>query len=146
MPPHWHGCYGCRSLADAGLQLAAYAGEGAAVQGEMRVDPAFEGGPGVIHGGILGSVFDEMMGFGAKMLGLEVVTAHLEVDYARPIPLHSTLQVRAEVQGVLRRKVYVEARARLAGEEKPVGTARALFITIDHAEHFRDLEGNSTRL
>ncbi|GAA4806432.1 PaaI family thioesterase [Tomitella cavernea] len=146
IPEHWHGCFGCRGTGDGGLGLDVSAGAGAEVTGRIVVDPAFEGGPGVIHGGVLSSVFDEVMGFSARLLAVEVVTAHLEVDYASPVPVGSNLTVRARVDGVLGRKLYASAEVYVDGAETPAGSSRALFITIDHAEHFRDLLGNSTRV
>ncbi len=146
IPAHWHGCFGCRGTGDGGLGLDVRAGEGAEVTGEIVVDPAFEGGPGVIHGGVLSSVFDEVMGFSAKLLALEVVTAHLEVDFRSPVPVRSALTVRARVDGVLGRKLYASAEVYVNGAAAPAGSARALFITIDQAVHFRDLVGNSTRI
>jgi len=124
----------------------AVAGEGPAVIGEMHVAPMFEGGPGVIHGGVLSTAVDEIMGFAAKLIGVEVVTAHLEVDFARPVPVGSTLTLRARIEAVLRTKVYASAEVHVDGADEPAGTARALFIEIDHTTHFRDLAGNSTRL
>lgn len=146
VPEHWHGCFGCRPPSEGGLGLVARVDEGPAVTGRMTVSSDFEGGPGVIHGGILSTAFDEVMGFAAKLLSISVVTAHLETDFARPITLGSTLTVHARVDGVLRRKVYISAAARLDGAAEPVGTARGLFIRIDEADHFRELAGNSDRI
>lgn len=146
IPVHWHGCFGCRPASAEGMGLVAVAGGGLAVIGEMTVAPMFEGGPGVIHGGVLSSAVDEVMGFAAKLIGLEVVTAHLEVDFARPVPVGSTLTLHARIDAVLRKKVYASAEVHVDGAEEPAGTARALFIEIDHKTHFRDLAGNSTRL
>ena len=44
-------------------------------------------------------------------LGSPVVTGHLEIDFARPIPLGSVLEFRARIDGVVRRKVYTSAEA-----------------------------------
>ncbi len=38
----------------------------------------------VIHGGILATILDDMMGPPARHLKVKVVTAHLEVDYRTP--------------------------------------------------------------
>ena len=100
-----------------------------------------EGGPGLIHGGILSAAFDEVMGTTALLIGVPVVTGHLEIDYARPIPIDSSLRFTADVLGRQRRKVYLSAAAHIVGDagELPVGpvaTSRALFIGIDPREHF----------
>ena len=73
-------------------------------------------------------------------LGSPVVTGHLEIDFARPIPLGSVLEFRARIDGVVRRKVYTSAEAVIvegptADPDTVVGTSRGLFLTIT-SEHF----------
>ena len=42
-----------------------------------------------------------------------VVTGHLQIDFAAPIPLGSVLELRARIDGTVRRKVYTSAEARI---------------------------------
>lgn len=131
-------CFGCGKDAPAGLHLTAVAGEGVDITARMQVEPRFEGGPGVIHGGILSSAFDEAMGLAQWMVGAIAVTAHLEIDFAKPIPIGSELRIEAECIGEVRRKLYTRAVAYLGDDSEPVGAAHALFIKIKPLEHYRD--------
>jgi predicted thioesterase len=64
------------------------------------------------------------------------VTARLETDFRAPVPVGATLWLRARLDGVLGRKYFVSAEARLDAEDGPrVGTARALFVQVG-LEHF----------
>ncbi|WP_244945764.1 PaaI family thioesterase [Gordonia zhaorongruii] len=135
---HHSMCFGCGADAPVGLRLDVLAGEGLTVTAEMEVVDWMQGGPGVIHGGVLSAAFDEVMGTSPLLIGAPVVTAHLEVDYAKPIPLGSTLHFSTRILGRQRRKVYIEARAHLGDPEQPVAGAHALFIVIDVKEHFAD--------
>ncbi|MGB3698963.1 MAG: PaaI family thioesterase [Gordonia sp. (in: high G+C Gram-positive bacteria)] len=135
---HHNTCFGCGPDAPVGLRLAVIAGEGVTVNASLDVVDWMQGGPGVIHGGVLSAAFDEVMGTSPLMAGKAVVTGHLEIDFAAPIPLGSTLHFTGEVLGGVRRKVYTRAVAHLGDPERPVAAAHALFITIDVEQHFAD--------
>ncbi|WP_229704977.1 PaaI family thioesterase [Williamsia phyllosphaerae] len=147
MPSHNRMCFGCGPDAPNGLHLDARAGEGMAITGQMVVEPHFEGGPGMIHGGILSSAFDEIMGMNVMLMGVTAVTAVLNIDFAKPIQLGSRLRFDTEILGTQRRKVYVRAVAHLiaddgrAGDE--VGGAHGLFIVVDPRVHFRESRAKS---
>ena len=64
----------------------------------------FEGGPGLVHGGILSTVLDEMMGYATVTHNLWCVTANLEVNYRSPCPVEEELfsgdEVHVESSGL----------------------------------------------
>ncbi|MFD4180599.1 PaaI family thioesterase [Rhodococcus sp. NPDC058514] len=139
LPQHWSKCFGCGDDQPAGMAMTFTALEGLEVSGRLTVANRYQGGPGVIHGGILSVAFDEVQGMACMVLGGPVVTGHLEIDFARPIPLGSVLEFRARIDGMIRRKVYTSAEARIvegptAGDDV-VATSRGLFLTIK-PEHF----------
>lgn len=133
---HHSVCYGCGDDAPVGLHVRVVAGEGFTVTAEMIVDDWMQGGPGVIHGGILTAAFDEVLGTAPLLIGVPVVTGHLEIDFAAPIPLGSRLHFDAEVVAKERRKVLVRGRAHLGDPGRPVAAASGIFIEIDVREHF----------
>jgi acyl-coenzyme A thioesterase PaaI-like protein len=138
VPAHGPSCFGCGDQVPAGLHLTAVAGEGVGITAHMEVEPRFEGGPGVIHGGILSAVFDEAMGLSHRMVGAIAVTVHLEIDFAAPIPLGHELRVEAESLGTVRKKLYSHAVAYLGEGTEPVAAAHAIFVQIKPLEHFKD--------
>lgn len=99
------------------------------VLGRFRLGQQYEGGPGLVHGGILSLVFDHLFGEAAIEAGVGGMTVGLDVRYVVPTPLHVDLEVRCRVESVDGRKV------RLVGEithdGTPTATATALFIQID---------------
>jgi acyl-coenzyme A thioesterase PaaI-like protein len=138
VPVHSPTCFGCGDRVPAGLHMTATAGEDVAITARVQVKPHFEGGPGVIHGGILASVFDEAMGLSHRMVGAIAVTVHLEIDFATPIPLDRELRVEAESLGTVRKKLYSHAVAYLGDDDIPVAAAHAIFVQIKPLEHFKD--------
>lgn len=140
LPQHWSKCFGCGDDQPAGMAMSFTADENYAVKGRLVVANRYQGGPGVIHGGILSTAFDEVQGMACMVLGGPVVTAHLEIDFARPIPLSSVLEFRARLEGTVRRKAYTTSEAFIvegpgADPDTPVATSRGLFLTV-RAEHF----------
>ncbi|MDJ0107482.1 PaaI family thioesterase, partial [Rhodococcus erythropolis] len=83
LPQHWSKCFGCGDDQPAGMAMSFRAGDGLEVTGRLEVAKKYQGGPGVIHGGILSTAFDEAQGMACMALGSPVVTGHLEIDFAR---------------------------------------------------------------
>ena len=144
MPPHNDVCYGCGPESPQGLRLVMVAGEDFEMSAEMLVESRFEGGPGVIHGGIITTAFDDVLGMLPRLVGPSAVTGHLEVDFLAPIPVGATLKFRAKLLGRQRRKLYAEGFAYIDDPEHPVAQAHAIFITINARAHFADHLAAST--
>lgn len=88
--------------------------------------PGFEGLPGRSHGGIVASLFDEVMGQALYMEGIPAYTAWLRVDFRAAVPVGEPLELRARVRSREGRKCFIEATLSAGGEVGP--TAEALFI------------------
>ncbi|GAX81997.1 hypothetical protein CEUSTIGMA_g9425.t1 [Chlamydomonas eustigma] len=94
------------------------------------------GHKGLVHGGLTATIFDETFGYllyGGKAAGLlsfgMVLTAQLNVSYAKPVPAGSVVACTACVTSMEGRKIWVTAKL----QEKYNGditfaTATALFI------------------
>lgn len=140
-------CLGCGDDAVRGLHLTVRASADPAerfvVTAELEVEQWMEGGPGVIHGGLLATAFDEVCSTAPLLVGPAAVTAHLGVDFAAPTPVGATLYLRAEVLGRVRRKVYVAASAHIGDPNAQVATAESMLVMIDARAHFADHLDNS---
>ncbi|SKX92863.1 Uncharacterised protein [Mycobacteroides abscessus subsp. abscessus] len=83
------------------------------------------------------------MGTVPLLVGPSAVTVHLEVDFVAPVPIGSTLHLRADILGRQRRKVYVEAVGHLGDPSQPVVVGHSIFVTIDARRHFAEHVENS---
>lgn len=118
------------------------AGDGALV-GRAWFGAGAEGPPGHVHGGATAAVLDEAMGAAAWMDGWVVVAVHLEVDFARMLPLGTDAWMEARVERVDGRKVITRGRLHdAAGTD--FATATGLFVTLD-TERFHQLLGRVAR-
>jgi acyl-coenzyme A thioesterase PaaI-like protein len=98
------------------------------VAGTVVLGPSYEGGPGLVHGGVLSLIFDHVMGQAVFNAGYSAMTVSLEVRYRRPTPLEAPLAVSAEVDGTEGRKVFV--RARVAVDGTVTAEASGVFVQL----------------
>ena len=135
LPIHNPACRGCADV-EGGLHIVSWAGEGVEVTNRFDVLDIHQGAPGILHGGCLTAVFDECFGRAYQVVLQRAVTARLEVDFRRPVPVGTTLWVRCRVDAVAGRKLYCSGSAHLDALDGPVaGTGRGLFVVVE-LDHF----------
>ncbi len=122
--------------------MQLFAGDGMDTYGTFVVTDLHQGAPGLAHGGLLTTAMDEVLGSLNWLLAKPAVTAHLECDFRRPVPVGSRLEMRALVDGVKGRRVFMSAVALLDG--KAAVKARAVFVQVP-LEHFLD-HGNAEQV
>lgn len=136
---HLATCFGCGPDNPIRLGIEPHF-EGDRVVASLEFHPRFEGGPGLVHGGAIAAFFDDLIGFVAMAHQKPAVTAKLEVNYLRPIPLGMTVRGEAWLAREEGRKLWPEAVG-----TGPDGTVyvevSGLFLQVG-AEHFtKALEG-----
>lgn len=133
---HYDGCFACGDVQDNGLRVRSRAGEGVRVHTEYVVGEGHQGAPGLAHGGLLTCAIDEALGALSFLLHRPVVTARLETDFRRPVPVGATLHIHAWCTGVDGRKVFARAAGHIDAPDGPLAVeAAALFVRVD-LDHF----------
>jgi acyl-coenzyme A thioesterase PaaI-like protein len=123
-------------LHPTGLHLVAHIGEGATITAEFTVTENHQGAPGLAHGGLISLAFDEAMGKLMWLIRTPAVTARLETDFIRPVPLGTTLHISAEITGQVNRKVYTAAVGRLGSPEGEIAVRAAALFVVVPMSHF----------
>ena len=136
VPSHYGHCFGCGELHPTGLHLVARVGEGATITAEFTVTENHQGAPGLAHGGLLSLAFDEALGKLMWLLRAPAVTARLETDFLKPVPMGSTLHITAKITGQVNRKVYSSAEGRLDTPDGPLAVRAAALFVIVPMDHF----------
>jgi acyl-coenzyme A thioesterase PaaI-like protein len=129
-------CYGCGASHPAGLHLTAYSGEGMTINAKFTVTEMHQGAPGLAHGGLLSLAFDEALGKLMWLLRAPAVTARLETDFLKPVPIGTVLHITAQITGQVSRKVYSEAVGRLNGPDGEIAVRAAALFVIVPMKHF----------
>ena len=138
IPSHFKHCFGCGELHPTGLHLVAHVGKGADITAEFMVTENHQGAPGLAHGGLLSLAFDEALGKLMWLIRSPAVTARLETDFLKPVPMGTTLHITARITGQVNRKVYTAAEGRLGGPDGEIAVKAAALFVIVPMSHFLD--------
>ena len=85
------------------------------------------------HGGLSAAILDEAMGVTVWLGGRTALAAKLDFSYHQPVELDKLYYVRARLRRVDQRRALAEGQI-LRDSERPLVTARGLFLRTDFAE------------
>jgi uncharacterized protein (TIGR00369 family) len=139
-PPRTDGgvalCGACRPAKTCRLGLTT---ERLDVDGTARFaitcPPAYEGGPGVAHGGWSAEVLDEVLGHVPLAHGQMAVTAELSVSFIKPVPIDRPLEAWARVDHRQGSRWYISGELVLAATQALLARASGIWVARD-ASHF----------
>ncbi len=121
-------CFVCGAQNAVGLQLE-FRREGERVVADFLPKEAFQGFPGVVHGGILASLLDEALPRTALLHGEWVMTGRLEIRYRQPALVGQLLRTTAEIEQQRGRRVIARGAVALAADPAVViAEARGTFL------------------
>jgi len=127
-----HNCFACGSLNIHGLHLELHAG-GDRCWTELELDRRFEGWEGIAHGGIVCTILDEVMAWALVDHDLWGVTARLNVDFRRPVPIGRRIRGEGRVRETKRRVIYAEGVLVDAEDGTELARAEATFVGAPEA-------------
>ena len=88
-------CFVCGVVNFNGLQIKFYEDQPGAVHATVKVPEHFQGYPGIVHGGVIAAMLDEVAG--RCVIGTDpprwMVTARLSIRYRRPVPVETPLSL-----------------------------------------------------
>lgn len=130
-PQEEHNCFGCGSLNPAGLHLKFYECAGnKGVWAPFTPTEAFEGYGGMIHGGIISALLDEIMAWSLYRTQVWAVTATMSTRFRKPVEVG--VPVRAVGWPVNDRGRVLEMRGELrrASDDVLLAEATATFMRV----------------
>jgi uncharacterized protein (TIGR00369 family) len=87
-------CFGCGGANARGMRLTFEQDDAAQrIRGRFQISADYQGGPGFVHGGIIATLLDEVMAKVNRFAGDHAVTAQLNVEYLKPVPIGRNLIV-----------------------------------------------------
>ena len=129
-------CFGCGAGNARGMQLTfEQDDERRRIIGRFTLGKEYEGGSGFLHGGIIATLIDEAMGKANRFRDVLAVTAELNVEYHRPVPVGAPFVVEAYETACDGRNVHHECEIRSAAG-KLLARGRGRFVIVDR-EAFR---------
>jgi uncharacterized protein (TIGR00369 family) len=122
-----HHCFACGELSEIGLHLQLQLTPGKCTT-ELVLPRRFEGWEGIIHGGILCTILDEVMAWSLVERDNWGVTARMSVEFRRP----ATVDRRVRAEGWMiedRRRIHRTAGRIVDAETgEEIATAEATYV------------------
>lgn len=137
--PRYQGCFVCGEANPNGLGLTFWQDD-ATVWTEFTPDERHQGYPGIVHGGLIYSILDEVTGRAAYLRASWVVTARAEVRYLQPARLGEPLRFTGRIVRERARALELAGEARRVMDNGLVATLTGLFVRLPE-ERLRELEG-----
>jgi acyl-coenzyme A thioesterase PaaI-like protein len=114
--PNSRHCFACGVDNACGLGMTFYEVEQGRVLAEYSVPEIYQGFPGIVHGGIVFTMLDEVLG---RVTMVEdhskfTMTAKVEVRFRKPVPIGEPLQIHGKVDRRRGRFSFASAELRLA--------------------------------
>jgi uncharacterized protein (TIGR00369 family) len=128
-------CFGCGGANARGMLLTFEQDDAAQrIRGNFRLGAEYQGGPGFIHGGIIATVLDEVMGKVCRFRGVRAVTAELTTQYLKPVLVDTDLLVEGYEVEMKGRNLFLAAEIRdVSGRVLARGKGR--FVIVDAKHH-----------
>jgi acyl-coenzyme A thioesterase PaaI-like protein len=90
-------CFVCGRDNPVGLHLHFYTDEENRVHAEFTPREEHQGFPGVMHGGLVTTMLDELIGRTAIAMDLWCMTVKLDVRFKKPVPIGAALKMQGEI-------------------------------------------------
>jgi acyl-coenzyme A thioesterase PaaI-like protein len=104
--------------------------DGERIRGTATFGPPYVGPPGMVHGGIIALLFDEILGAANVCEGAGGFTGTLTVRYEAPTPLGGELELEGWVESIDGRKIL--SRGTISHAGTVTARAEGIFIKANH--------------
>jgi len=93
--PNAENCFVCGRSNDTGLKMQFFDDGVDTIISTIALDDRFEGYPGIVHGGILATMLDEVIGRCSMIKDHHhfMMTVTLDIKYRLPVPVGETIRV-----------------------------------------------------
>jgi len=99
------------------------------IRGNFRLGAEYQGAAGFIHGGIIATVLDEVMGKVCRFRGVHAVTAELTIEYLKPVPVDVDLVIEGYEAEMTGRNLFMVGEIRdVSGKVLARGKGRFVIL------------------
>ena len=127
-----HNCFACGDLNEIGLHLKLNLEPGRCWT-ELEVPGRFEGWEGIIHGGILCTILDEVMAWALVAQDSWGVTARMSVGFRKPVTAGQAIRAEGWIAESRRRIQITAGRILDAASGAELVTAEATYVAATDA-------------
>jgi uncharacterized protein (TIGR00369 family) len=127
-----HHCFACGELNEMGLHLKLNLEPGRCWT-ELELPQRFEGWEGIVHGGILCTILDEVMAWSLVARDNWGVTARMSVDFRKPVTVGQAIRAEGWITEDRRRIQVTAGRIVDAVTGVELAAARATYVAASDA-------------
>lgn len=117
-------CVVCSSTNNKGLHLEFVSSNDGGVTATFWCDEAFEGYPGVLHGGVISSILDGAIGHCMFARGQAAVTVEMTIRFRHPVVTNQEATVSARITQSSHPLYILEAEILQAGQVKATAKSK----------------------
>lgn len=138
-------CFGCGAANPAGMKLSFDLDlDARRARGSFVLGPDYAGGGGFAHGGIIAVVLDEAMGKLSRLANESAVTAEMNIEYKRPVPIDKPIVVEGwQEEATGRNRFRVAEIYDLQGNLLARGKGRFVIVKQAHFTEAQAAQPNS---
>ncbi len=125
-----HNCFACGTLNANGMGLVLHV-EPDRSWTDLVLEARFQGWDGIAHGGILCTILDEVMAWSLAGTDDWGVTARMNVEFRRPVPLGTSLRAEGWIEDRRRRIIHTGGRIVDAVSGAELATATGIYMTAN---------------
>ncbi len=134
--PH-NACFGCGPANEQGLRIKSIVSENGEVLADWQAKPYHEAFPGILNGGIIGTLLDCHSNWTAAYFLMKqsdasvppcTVTAYFNVSLKRPTPSNEPVRLVAKVKEIQSDRALIVAE--LYSQGKLCATCEGLFVAV----------------
>ena len=124
-------CFGCGGGNARGMKLTFEQDDAARkIIGRFRLGAEYQGAFGMIHGGVIAVVLDEVMGKVCRFRGVRAVTAEMNIEYLRPVKVDHDLVVEGYENEMAGRNLHLIGEIKDASG-RLLARSRGRFVIVD---------------
>lgn len=123
-------CFGCGGANEAGMKLTFEQDDvNKKIVGRFVMGERYQGGGGLLHGGIIAMLLDEAMGKVCRFRRVQAVTAEMNIEFVKPIRVDQEITVEAFETAFRGRNVFQWGEIRDV-QGQLLARGRARFVVI----------------
>jgi uncharacterized protein (TIGR00369 family) len=131
-------CFGCGGGNARGMKLTFEQDDTARkIIGRFRLGAEYQGAFGIIHGGVIAVVLDEVMGKVCRFRGVRAVTAEMNIEYLKPVWVDADLIVEGYEKEMAGRNLHLIGEIKDASG-KLLARSRGRFVILGQAQRAED--------
>jgi uncharacterized protein (TIGR00369 family) len=128
-------CFGCGGAAEGGMRLTFTQNHAQrSILGRFVLGARYQGGGGMLHGGIIALLMDEAMGKVCRFREAQAVTADMTIEYLRPIKVDQEIVVEAFETAARGRNLFHMCEIRDAADQVVLARGRGRFVVLGTKE------------